>query len=176
MATTANFTFGDASKEKSSMGFYLPEITALNYAGVTQDLDEVLDFIRGDLTDAPLFDVSFTRVFPDDLVTTFPVDQDIQRERKWLVTMRDVKRNLDTLNTILNTSYGKLFSFEIPCAKVTGNLNGSDFIEESSLVFQGAKAVFEANIRSPWNWAAFSSPTDLQFTELISIKKVGRNT
>lgn len=176
MPTKGFITIEDYSQETSTMTFNLPEITALNFAGVTQDLDEVRDAVAAVVL-GKIVNVGFTRTYNDDAINLTPVsDKNAQRERKFLVTMIDVKGWLDALGTIRNPGYGKTFNVEIPCIDVDLVANNKDEVDITAgdgLTLANALA---ANIKSSTNRDAATSVADPDYCRVVSIRKVGRNT
>lgn len=169
---------GEISTVTVNLQRLAPASLAADFLSVTQDMDEIkdtiLEIIRGKVRKTQV-----TVVFDedDDPVT----DKEATREGKWLVTYKDTTRHLDGANAIENPGYGKLFTFEIPTAKrslLPGATVGESLRDELPLDLPMAgdttlKGNLEANIRSPYNWAAAAGVTPTN--EVISVKFVGRN-
>ena len=163
------------SNETSTVNFWLPEITAVNFAGVTQDLDEIVDGLAV-ITQGHVVNKGFTRTYDSDLDLTPVTDEAVGREDKWLLTFRDVKQFLDLLNTIPNPNKGNLFRMEVPTALYTGFIpQGSDFMTVGSPSFIALAAATEPNVRSQVNRDAPAGTGDTDYVELVSAKRVGRN-
>ena len=176
MPTKGFITVRDYAKDTATMYFHLPEITALNYAAVTQDLDEVRDAIEPHLL-GKIVNVGFTRTFNDDAIDITPItDKEADRGKKFLVTLQDMKGWLDALGTIRNPGYGAMFSVEIPVINPAIVTNESDFVD---IVTAGdgkdLADALAANIKSRDNRdASGATPNDTTFCRVVSIKRVSR--
>jgi hypothetical protein len=172
MATSGFITIRDHTGETSTTTFALPEITLANFAGVTQDLDEIRNGIQ-DLIIGKIINVGFTKTYDDGDFT--PVtNQQAQRETKWLLTFRDAKQFLDALNTIPNPRWNKTFNIEVATADLLLLEQGEDFLRTNDSPFTSAAEAFNPNIRSASNQYAPSSPNE-ELVELVSVRHVGRN-
>lgn len=165
--TVADYGGVDGKEEISSTSFYVQDITALNYGSVTQDIDEVKDaiitVIRGEVRE-----VGFTKTFPES--ASLVTDAEAHRESKWLVVYKDTTVEIAT--GVPNAGFGKLFNFEVPTALLTGvTAVNSDLMDLSTEPGLSFKADIEANVRSPYNWAA-TTPT----IQVQRVVHVGRNT
>lgn len=175
MPTKGFITYIDHSNETSTVNFWLPEITAINFAGVTQDLDEIVDGLAV-ITQGHVVNKGFTRTYDGDLDLTPVTDEAVGREDKWLLTFRDVKQFLDLANTIPNPNKGNFFKMEVPTALYTGFIpQGSDFMTVGSAAFIALAAATEPNVKSPMNRNAPAGVGDTAYAELVSAKRVGRN-
>lgn len=175
MPTKGFVTYIDHSKETSTVSFWLPEITALNFAGVTQDLDEIVDGLAV-ITQGHVVNKGFTRTYDDDLNLSPVTDESVGREDKWLITFRDVKQFLDLANSIPNPSKGKLFKIEVPTAVYTGFVpQGSDFMTVGSDAWNDLAAALVPNVKSENNRNAPAGVGDTTYVEMVSVKRVGRN-
>lgn len=173
MPTRASITIEDHEGQISTMSFWVTDLSALNYGSVTQDVDEIKDAVAP-LIEGKIRKVDITKTFPE---TFDPVNNPLaQVEAKWLVTFRDTTQFLDAANSIANPGYGKLFTMEVPTAKLTlkpatsldqPSAGDIDYADTDVVAFIAA---FEANVRSPYNTSAVAPTVDV-----ISIVNVGRN-
>lgn len=168
MATRAFLTVEDYEKSTSNMFFWVQDITAANFASVTQDIDELKDaaaaIIRGTIKG-----VGFTKTYDESFAVN--TDPEAQRETKWLVTYRDTTPYLDALNAIPNPGYGKIFNAEVPTADLSGThlQPNSDHAKLDDPEIEAFVTAFEANVRSPYNYGA-NAPS----VEVLDIQQVGR--
>lgn len=163
----------DYDGEISTTSFHLQNIdqTGSNYGSVTQDLDELKDAILG----VTVGEVRFTEImkrFPESVAAV--ADQNAQRERKWLVVMRDTLQFLDVANAISNPGYQKLFTVEIATADPQFLVANTDLMDVSAGAGLTLHDELEANARSPWNNNPEATITPTQ--EVVEIRLVGRNT
>lgn len=166
----------DYDAETSSVGFWVQDLGAANYASVTQDIDEIKDAIAA-VSLGVINDSGLRKVFPESFASA--TDPNAQRERRWLVRMRDNTQFLDVANTVANPGYGKVFTMTIPAAKVlTGagsdqpalvaNTDVADIVGNAEMA--ALVVAIEANVRSPWNHTATAPSVDV-----LEIVLVGRN-
>lgn len=173
MATKAFVTIKDYDGETSTTSFWVQDIGAVNYAAVTQDIDEVKDSIitvsRGNVLQS-----GFTKTFPENPAPV--TDAEAQREEKWLCSFRDTTQFLDAGNTIANPGYLKIFTMEIGAAKLS--VAGTPWVTTDGSADRSITAIDDfftdvpANVRSPYNHTAGVTPTSV----LVSMVHVGRNT
>jgi len=163
----------DYDGEISSTSFNLQNIdqTGSNYGSVTQDLDELKDAILGVIVGQVRFSEVMKR-FPESAAEV--TDQSAQRERKWLVVMRDTLQYLDVANAISNPGFQKLFTLEIACADPSLLVAHSDLMDVSAGAGLTLHDGLEANARSPWNNNPEATITPTQ--EVVEVRLVGRNT
>lgn len=167
--TVADYGGPNGQEELSTTLFWVQDISDINYASVTQDIDEVKDAIAPTIRGV-IREVGFTKTFPESGAAVSDVEA--QREDKWLVVYRDTTQFLDAANTIANAGYLKVFNFEIPTAELTGHLlTNSDVMNIASGEGLTLANTIEANVRSPYNHTA-NAPT----IEVLRIVHVGRNT
>lgn len=170
MPTQGFVTIEDRDREISTTSFWLQDVGAGNYGSVTQDLDEIKDAIIT-VTRGVVRQTGFTKTFLESFAVV--TDAEAQRENKWLVSYRDTTQFLDVANTIANPGYGKIFNVEVATAKLTGLLlddRGVMDINDGG-VGEAFKDVLQANLRSPYNNSAASTPT----IEVLEVAHVGRN-
>lgn len=169
--TTGSITIEDYNNEKSVMTFSLQDVDALasNFGSITQDADEVKDAILP-LTLGAVRQVTVSAQYPESAAAV--TDKQAAREAKWLVTYKDTTQYLGAANTVPNPGFGKLFSFEIPCANRSLLTDNKDELDLDDGPGATAKAALEPNIRSPFNRSAAVTPTN----QIVSIRFVGRNT
>lgn len=177
MSTQMFMSIMDYPNETGSLNIHLPEITVLNFTGVTQDLDEIADAIQAVVLGNTVR-LGFTRTYDDsDAINPDPVTNTAaQREQKWLVTYKDVKKWLDAAGTIANGAYRKKFTFEIPCADLSLLQTNSDQMNVTAGAGLALVTALEANAKSPYNKDAPSFGTDTEYIKVLSIRHVGRNT
>jgi len=163
----------DYDAEASSVQFWVQDLGAANYGSVTQDIDEVKDAIM-DVSLGVVNDSGLRKVFPESFAIAS--DPDAQRERRWLVRMRDTDQFLDVANTIANPGYGKVFTLTIPAA-ATETADGPALLPNSDVAdivgnaeMAALVAAIEANVRSPWNHTG-AAPS----IEVLEVLLVGRN-
>lgn len=174
MPTRAYVTVEDYSQEKSTVSFWVQDMSGLNYDSVAQDVDEVKDAILA-LTLGAVRVAGITKEFPESGADV--TDPNAQRERKALIVYQDQTQFLDAGNTIANPGYLKLFTLELPAAKVEDG-SGTSYLKEDSDEYDLANAdiaafiaVIEANVRSPYNNSA-QAPA----IKVVKMTKVGRRT
>jgi len=150
--TTNTLQFTDASNEKSSVTWTSANIDAANIAA-QQTLAATLAVATGVLSLGDLTRRTMTDILLDS--PSVPSNEFAQRELKWLVSYQ------------ANTS-GKLFTSEIPCPALTGNLvAGTDLADVTSTPRVNFIAAFEDFVRSPDN--------DTETVTFLSAHLVGRN-
>lgn len=150
---TVNYMqFTDYSNEKSGVSVSSADIDAASFAA-QQTAAAALSVALAVLSIGSLTKRTMTDVLLDD--PDIPTNVYAQRELKWLVSYQG------------DTS-GKLFSLEIPCAALTGNVvAGTDLADITSTPWVNFIAAFEAFGRSPDN-----------LTETVTFRSahvVGRN-
>jgi hypothetical protein len=165
MANSASLTIGEYDpKENSTMSLNVGPVTSVNF-DARRDAIADLQAVMGNII---LGVVRFTNL---NIKTTESVaevtDQNAQRERKWLVTYRDNTEFLDVADTIENVGFGKLYTTEVPTAKLSLLDQKSDDLDLAATGVAAWIAAFEA---------AQQSPTGGNEIEVISIKHVGRST
>lgn len=174
MSVTGFIVIEDYSGETTRVNVHIPDITALNWAGVTQDLDEIADAIAS--TANPMIrgtvrKVGYTQEWGRDLSTAV-TDDEAQREEKWLVVYQDTQEHLDVAGAIDNPGYGKIFSFEIGTALLTDHLvPGTDLADMENADVAELVSKLEANIASPYNKNGTTHTC-----RVLKIVHVGRNT
>jgi len=153
MAVTGFVTIRDFNGEVSTTRFWLPNITSVNWTGVTQDLDEIADAIAdGGMIRGEVIDVGYTQSFPRSSAAV--TDEEAQREKKWVVHYTDTNEFLDAPGAIPNPGYNKKFTFEIATALLTGHMvsgSGEDLADLDEPEVAAMVAALEANVRSPYN-------------------------
>lgn len=173
MPTQGFLSMSDYDAETSSVGFWVQDLGAANYASVTQDIDEVKDAIAA-VSLGVVNDSGLRKVFPESFAQAS--DANAQRERRWFVRMRDTTQFLDAGNTIANPGYGNIFTMTIPAANLT-TADGAALIPNTDVADITGNAemaalvvALEANVRSPWNHTATAPSVDV-----LEILLVGRN-
>lgn len=158
--------FIDHSGENSNSSVNVGGVTAVSLPGLLSDIDDYITAIDaitlGTIRDDTLVAYSTNRS------STPPTDEDAQRERKWLVRYTDVTQFFDDpVNAIPNAGYGKIFTFTIPTAALTGNLLPNTDIGDinDGGVMEAFKDAFEALARSPYGGAV----------QMLEMNAVGRN-
>lgn len=176
-----SITIEDYNGEKSITNVNLQDLDAAgsNFGSISQDLDEIKDGILA-VVIGQVRHTTLTFKYPESAAPVTNVQA--AREGKWLVTYKDQTQYLGPANTINNPGYGKLFTFEIPCANralLSGNTDELDLSAGAGATLRVAligdpttAPVTPGNIRSPFNRAAsVVNPPN----ELVSVKYVGRN-
>lgn len=173
MPTQGFLSMSDYDAESSAVGFWVQDLGAANYGSVTQDIDEVKDAIIA-VSLGVVNDSGLRKVFPESFGQAS--DPDAQRERRWLVRMRDTTQFLDAANTIANPGYGKTFVMTIPSA-ATETADGPTLLPNSDVAdivgnaeMAALVTAIEANVRSPWNHTATAPSIDV-----LEVLLVGRN-
>jgi hypothetical protein len=159
----ATFSFEDYNKEKSSVGVNLGPITALNFTAVRDALDDLKTALGG-ITLGEIRKTSISEQFAESSATI--TDQNAQRERKWLVSYRDVTQFFDVANTINNVGFGNVYQVEVPTADLSLLTGNSDILPLTQTQAAAFVTAFEA---------IQNSPTGGNEIEVIEIKHVGRN-
>lgn len=166
MSTRAAISMEDYDGESSTVLLWVQDVSAVNFGSVSQDVDELKDAIAT-ISLGAIRDASINKSYPESPATV--TDKTAQRESKWLITYRDTTQFLDAANTIANPGYLKVFTTEIPAAKLSLLSNNSDELDLAETTVAAFVTVFEANARSPYNHSA-NAPT----IDVLSIKHVGR--
>lgn len=150
--STSLLQFTDYSNEKSSVTIHSEVLTAGNFAAENTEAT-ALSVATAALSLGVLTRRTLTQVILDDPDTA--TDVFAQRELKWLVSYQG------------NTS-GKLYSLEIPCADLTGNLvPNTDLADVTSTPWVNFIAAFQAFARAPDNTT--------ETVTFIGARMVGRN-
>lgn len=144
------FSFLDYNGERSAMQFYTGNVTATSLPGLLTEWGTLRSAIQGIIIGTIAQEE--LSVFRAKLSNTLPSDANAQRERKWLVVYEDVTEFFDPpVNAIPNAGYRKVFTFEIPTAKLTGLLKpNSDEADLSVAAVQAFVNAFEQTARSPY--------------------------
>lgn len=128
-------TYTDYSAEKSNVRLRVEEMTS---ATIVANL-VALAALNAAVDDLSIGQPQKNTIIQDDsVISNLPAtDVNAQRERKWLVSYRD-------------TVTEELFQFEIPAAKLTGNLTpNTDQADLTSADWVAFIAAFEAIVLSP---------------------------
>lgn len=155
----------DHSEETSGFTVQTGAVTAVSLPGLLTEIGTFRGAVNGIVLGNP-FKESL-KVFDTKLGNAAPADQDAQRERKWLVRYED---NLpffdDPVNAIPNEGYGKVFTFSIPTADISGRLlPNTDFADLADTEIAAFVTAAEAMLRSPYGGTI----------NILSIQAVGRN-
>lgn len=174
MPTRGSIKMQDWGGEPTSASFFLQDIGALNYAAVTQDLDEIKDaclaFLGGEV-----LSTTFTK---EEHEASNPVASiEAQREKKWVLTYRDDTQYLGAANTFPNPGFRKIFQVEFGTALLTDGVDdflvpGTDLADVNVTAVQDFIDGVLPNIRSPYNHSAAVTPTNT----FIEMRYVGRNS
>lgn len=174
MATRGQVKMQDWGGEPTSASFYLQDISVINYAAVTQDLDEIKDamlaFLGGEVLEA-----NFTKV---ELEAPNPVTNiEAQREKKWVLSYRDDTQYLGVGSTFPNPGYRKIFQVEFGTALLTDGTDdflvpGTDLANMAITAVSDFVGDILPNIRSPYNHQSAVTPTNT----FIEMRYVGRNS
>lgn len=150
MAGYGSFSFLDYNNERSNMQFYTANVTATSLPGLLAEWGTLRNAIKGIILGTVAQEE--LSVFRTRLSNTLPNDANAQRERKWLVVYEDVTEFFDApVNAIPNEGYRKVFTFEIPTAKLTGLLKpNSDEADLNAPAVQAFVNAFEQTARSPY--------------------------
>lgn len=174
MSTKASLTLTDYSKEKSTVSFWVQDISAANFDSVATDISEVRNAIQA-LTLGTIAKDGFTKKYPQ--AGGIPTDPLARREKKILATVQDTTQFLDAGNTVANPRYLDIWTMEIvPCVDeslLTFVQNSDELILDDSAgsgLQKDLVDAIEANVRSPWNNGAFA-PT----VSVLGLEVVGRN-
>lgn len=159
----ATFSFDDYNGEKSSVGVNIGPITVLNFAAVRDALDD-LKAALGGITLGEIRKTSISEQFAESSAAI--TNQNAQRERKWLVSYRDVTQYFDVANTINNVGFGNVYQAEVPTADLSLLTGNSDILPLTQTQAAAFVTAFEA---------IQNSPTGGNEIEVIQIKHVGRN-
>lgn len=152
MPTQANFTFLDASNEKSTSSMTAVALTALNF-DAQEALFASLQSAMLNLTIGVLNKTQRASVTEGS--NTPPVDPYAQRELKWLVSYAGV-------------TSGKIFQVEIATPDLTDNIvPGSDEALVTSSDWTAFITAFEAYVKSPDNGT--------EAVDFLNARLVGRN-
>jgi len=154
MGAKINFTFMDYGREKSTMGLYAGDVTAVSIGGFLTQFGA----LRTATEAITLGTVNKEQWIGDDtlLSNVPPVSAFAQRESKWFVTYRG------------DTSQ-KEFHLEIPTADLALLADNEEFLDLTTAgVIADWVTAFEAIARSP--------ESDIETVTVVSIQFVGRNT
>lgn len=174
--TTRGFiTFQDFGREKSSMTFNLPK--AEEFGGgidIYNNLIAITNILAA--VDPVTMGVVSSQGITHDIptFTNPPADPDAQREKKWLVTYRDITPTF-TINgeAYPNPSYGKLFNIEIPTAELNTTLLDRRNDEWTYNEFTQLPTVWHDFKTTLELWAKSPNGGSIQIER---VKFVGRNT
>lgn len=157
------FSIDDYNKESSKTSLNIGPITVLNFAAVRDAIDDY----KAALANMIIGEIRKTTISEQFAESADPVtDQNAQRERKWVVTYRDVTQFFDVANTINNVGFGNLYSIEVPTAKASLLANNQEIADLTDTTVAAYVTAFEA---------IQNSPTGGNETEVVEIKLVGRN-
>lgn len=160
-----SFTMLDNNGEKSNMGIFTGEITAVSLPGTLTAVGTLRGAIEG-ITLGTVHKEALS-VFDTTLSNVRPASKFAQREIKWLVTYEDVTAHFDDpVDAIPNEGYGKTFTVEIATADLALLPDGSDQLDISTGAPATFVSAFEDIARSPYGGAV----------NVLRIKHVGRNT
>jgi len=159
----ATFTFEDYNAEKSSMAMNIGPITVLNFAAVRDAIDDLKTAVGG-LTLGEQRKTTISEQFSESSAAV--TNQNAQRERKWLVSYRDVTQFFDVANTISNVGFGNVYQVEVPTADLSLLTGNSDILPLTQTQAAAFVTAFEA---------VQNSPTGGNEIEVIEIRHVGRN-
>jgi hypothetical protein len=159
----ASFSIEDFSRESSRTGVNIGPLTAANFTAKRDAIDDLKLAIDGIIL-GEIRSTSITESFAEssDPVATI----NAQRERKWLVTARDVTQFFDVANTINNPGFGELFQTEVPTANIALITTNTDEVPLTEPAIAAFVTAFEAIAHSP---------TGGNQTEVVAIRHVGRN-
>lgn len=160
---TATFTFEDYNFESSNSGVNIGPLTAANFTAKRAAIN-TLETAAQAITLGELRRTSINEVFAISSAAVSSVNA--QRERKWLVTMRDNTQFFDVANTINNPGYGNLFKGEWPTADLSLLTGNSDTLDLTVT----AVATFVTALE-----AVANSPTGGNECIVTKIEHVGRN-
>jgi hypothetical protein len=165
MAGFGSFTLLDHNGEITSTSFNTGNVTALSLPGLLTQFGALRTAIDGIVLGT--ISKESLKVFDTPLSNDLPVDQNAQRERKWLVVYEDNLPFFDApLNAIPNEGYRKRFSFEIGTADIANRLvPNTDRADLANTQVAAFVTAFEAIARSPYGGT----------TNVLEIRSVGRN-
>ncbi len=176
MPVTGYVTIRDFNGEKSTTRFNLPDITAANWPGVTQDLDEIADAIAdGGMIRGEVLEVGYTQAWPRSSAAV--TDQEAQREKKWVCHYTHTNEFVDAGGVIPNPGYNKKFTFEIATALLDGHMvagSKEDLVDLENAEVAALVTALEANVRSPYN--SYSAYGTAPFIRVDKITYAGRNS
>ena len=150
MAGYGSFSFLDYNGERSSMQFYTGNVTATSLPGLLTQWGTLRNAIQGIILGT--ISQEELSVFRTKLSNALPTDMNAQRERKWLVVYEDTTQFFDPpANAIPNEGYRKVFTFELPTARLAGQLRpNSDEANLNTPEMTAFVNAFEAVARSPY--------------------------
>jgi hypothetical protein len=161
---TATLTIEDYDREQTKLKLNIGPLTAANFTAKRA----AIDTLKAALPALILGEIRSSTVNEAFQESTAAVtDKNAQRERKWMLTYRDVTQFFDVGNTINNPGFGNLSSVEIGTADAA--LLPDTATDELDLTAT-AVATFITAFEAVQN-----SPTGGNETEVVSIKMVGRN-
>jgi hypothetical protein len=159
----ATFSIEDYSREKSRTSVNIGPLTAANFTAKRDAIDDLKAALPGIIL-GELRATSITESFAESSAAV--TDVNAQRERKWLVTVRDVTQFFDVANTINNPGFGELFQVEIPTADLSLIDGNSDELDLTAPAVAAFVTAFEA---------VANSPTGGNECDVVAIRHVGRN-
>jgi hypothetical protein len=160
---TATFSFEDYNFESSNTGVNIGPLSAANFTAKRAAINTLETAVQA-ITLGELRRTSINEVFA--ISSASVTDKNAQRERKWLVTLRDNTQFFDGANTINNPGYGNLFKIEVPTADLS-LLSGNN--DQLDLTIP-AVATFVTALE-----AVANSPTGGNECVVTKIEHVGRN-
>ena len=160
---TATMTVEDYGRENSRTSVNIGPLTAANFTAKRDAIDDLKAALAGIIL-GEIRKTSITEQFAESSAAV--TDVNAQRERKWLVSLRDTTQFYDVANTINNPGFGELFQIEIPTADLSlidGNTDELDLTVTAVATFITALE------------AIANSPTGGNECEVVAIRHVGRN-
>lgn len=170
MPSTATFSIEDYSHEMSTTTVNVMDITSLNYGDVSDGVDDIETAVQG-ISTGVLRRTTISKGYVKSAAEV--TDPNAQRERKWLVTYRDVLPFLDAGSLVSNPGYLKTFNLEIPSPDLSLLVPGTDRADFEATEIAAFVTQFEAHARSPYN--TYSVIVAGPFVEITDIRVVGRN-
>ncbi len=160
-----SFTLLDHSNEKSTVGFYTGDVTAVSLPGLLTEFGALRTAIEG--VTLGVVSKESLKVFDTALANQPPADENAQVERAWLVSYED---NLpffdDPVNAIPNAGYRKRFVLSIPTADIVGRLlPNTDLADMADPQIAALVSAMETTLRSPYGGTI----------NVLEIRAVGRN-
>lgn len=161
---TATISLEDYDREPTKHKLNIGPLTAANFTAKRAAIDALKAAIPA-LVLGEIRSSTINEVFTES--TAAVTDKNAQRERKWMVTYRDVTQFFDGANTINNPGFGNLSSVELGTADASLLPDtASDELDLTVTAVATYVTAFEA---------VQNSPTGGNEVEVVSIKMVGRN-
>lgn len=142
----STFTYQDFDDETSTVSMSIGPLTAANFDAKRAAIDALATAAQG----ITLLEHRSTSNTENFAISAAAVnDPNAQREKKWIVSYRDITQFLDVGNTINNVGFGGIFDLEWPGADLSLLTPGSKYADLTDPAVAAFVTAFEAVQNSP---------------------------